>query len=571
MQAEERMPQSERGRPSAWWHAGVVFLVAIVVRYAFVAELRDSSYLGNIRVSDARTYYQLARAIVEGSAAFEPYWQAPLYPMTLSFFQALFGNGLHTVQWFHIAIGALDCALLFRLTEKLFGSRVAWVAAGISIFYTPFWIFDAQPLPANLTALFYLVLTGAYLRFRDSGRGEWLIASGLLLGAAITTHGLAIFMLPVLLFDLFVRHKQVRPKRGVVLATFMAAAMLAPAGVSVRNSLAAGTPVFISYNAGINLYLGNHRDLEETLGRRGGYEWGELFRDAYTQGADEPSQMNRFFASRAIDEWFDAPGSLLLTTGQKVLLALGANESKRNFPIYPLREDSVLLRAAMFEITLGDRVLFAFPGGVVLPLALLGWLWSGDRSFRSRLPRARARLAGQLAFAHLVGMIVFFPAARYRMPALFLLLPYASMAGVYLYDAARRLATRGFEAGTIVTPRLVGAIALFLMLNFGAANVFRHPVEDRAEHLYFSALWDFEKLRFVETDTLKERFVARNLEAMRLDPRYPEPVGLLAVYYLHRDIERSLSYFARLAELVPNDEDVLQQVRDAKAIRDAGT
>ena len=168
-------------------------------------------------------------------------------------------------------------------------------------------------------------------------------------------------------------------------------------------------------------------------------------------------------------------------------------------------------------------------------------------------------------------MIVFFPAARYRMPALFLLLPYASMAGVYLYDAARRLATRGFEAGTIVTPRLVGAIALFLMLNFGAANVFRHPVEDRAEHLYFSALWDFEKLRFVETDTLKERFVARNLEAMRLDPRYPEPVGLLAVYYLHRDIERSLSYFARLAELVPNDEDVLQQVRDAKAIRDAGT
>ncbi|MCP5044724.1 MAG: hypothetical protein GY944_27155, partial [bacterium] len=174
MEDEGRTPQADRGAPRVWWHAGVVFVAAVTVRYAFLLELRQNSYLGNIRVSDAGTYYQLAQKFVEGSVAFEPYWQAPLYPLLLSLFQASFGDALHSVQWLHIAIGAANCALVFRLTEGLFGSRPAWVAGSIAVFYAPFWIFDVQPLPANVTALLYLLLASAYLRFREQGRVLWL-------------------------------------------------------------------------------------------------------------------------------------------------------------------------------------------------------------------------------------------------------------------------------------------------------------------------------------------------------------------------------------------------------------
>ncbi|MCP5042373.1 MAG: hypothetical protein GY944_15215, partial [bacterium] len=439
-----------------------------------------------------------------------------------------------------------------------------------AVFYAPFWIFDVQPLPANVTALLYLLLASAYLRFREQGRVLWLAVAGLLLGLSIATHGLAIFALALFLFDLASRHKQAGQQRKVLLAVLLVTTMLVPTLVSLRNSLAAGTPMFVSYNAGINLFIGNHRDLEETLGRRGGYEWGELFRAPYQSGAKEPGQLNRYFVGRAIDEWLEAPGALLLTTGQKLLMAFGANETKRNFPIYPLREDSALLRLLLFEVSLGDLVLFAFPGGLILPLALLGLFQVGRGDLRSRLPRERALLAGKLALVHLLGMIVFFPTARYRLPALVVLFPYMGVMVVYLYDQLRRLAARAGDARMVLSRGAVPVLVLFVALNVGAANVFRHPVEDRAEDLYFGALWDYQRLQRVDSVFLSRRLLAQVEEATRIDPDYPEPVGLVAIYYLYRDIEQSLAYFARLGELVPNDRDVLQQIREAQAIRDAG-
>ncbi len=572
MDNEERAPHG-RGAFQKALGAGLIFLAAFAVRYAFVEELRDHSYLGNLRVSDARTYYQLARQIVEGTAVFEPYWQAPLYPLLLSVFQALFGNNLHTVHWLHIAIGALNCALVFRLSERLFGATAAWIAGGVAVFYAPFWLFDAQPLPANVTALLDLLAVLAYLRFREDGSLPWLAWAGMLLGAAVITHGLAIFTLPVFVYDI-VRNggARVRGVRASV-AIFVAVAMLAPLAVSVRNSLAAGEPVFVSYNAGINLYLGNHRDLEETLGRRGGFEWGELFRAPYTSGAKEPAEMNRFFLRRAFEEWVEAPLALCGTTLRKLLITVGGHEAKRNFPIYPLREDSTLLRWFLFETSVGGWTVFAFPAGLLIPLVVLGVI----RVFRNRriveTEPAIASFPAKVALAHLLGMLVFFPTARYRVPAMFLLLPYAGLMASVLWSRvagadAEPSEPRGTRVG-LGTGTAVAGLLVFLLVNPVATNVFRHPVEDRAAHLYNGALWAYEKLRFVKSESLEARLVAQAEAAIRIDPDYPEPVGLLAVHYLYRDIDRSLAYFARLVELVPRDADVQRQLDEALAIRNA--
>ena len=73
----------------------------------------------------------------------------------------------------------------------------------------------------------------------------------------------------------------------------------------------------------------------------------------------------------------------------------------------------------------------------------------------------------------------------------------------------------------------------------------------------------------LESAALEAWLVAQAETAIAIDPAYPDPVGLLAVHYLDRDIDRSLAYFARLAELVPGDQDVQRQLREALAIRDA--
>ena len=121
------MQAGDRRRLLAWLDAGFVFALALGVRYVFVVELREHSYAGNLRVSDAQTYFQLAQQIVAGTAPFEPYWQAPLYPLFLAGFQSIFGDSLHAVQWLHMAIGALNCVLVFWLCDRLFGGRAAWI------------------------------------------------------------------------------------------------------------------------------------------------------------------------------------------------------------------------------------------------------------------------------------------------------------------------------------------------------------------------------------------------------------------------------------------------------------
>jgi 4-amino-4-deoxy-L-arabinose transferase-like glycosyltransferase len=545
-----------------------VFVVAMVVRAVFVLELRDESYLGNIRVSDAGTYFQLAQQLLAGTEPFEPYWQAPLYPIMLSVFQFLFGEHLEAVQWLHIAIGSLNCVLIHRLTKALFGERAAWVAAGMAAFYAPFLIFDVQPLPTNLAVLLNLVLILSYLRFRKSGDLGVLVISGLVLGAAIVTHGLAIFTLPLFVYDLVrrSRHESEPAARAMsTIATFVVCALLLPGSVSIRNSFAAGTPTFVSYNAGINLYLGNSRDLEETLGRRGGYEWGELFRAPYTSGAKEPAAMNAFFVRAAINEWLEAPAAMLVTLSKKVLISIGASESKRNFPIYPLRESSLVLRLLLYEVEVLGVVVFAFPAGLVIPLALLGVLVARKANLGARAAQDDVMFPAKVAGFYLLGMLLFFPTARYRVPGLALLLPYAAAMAVRLYGEF----VADKKARTRVGVGAISAVLLLLLVNPLASNVFRHNVEDRAEHLYYTALWAAEKLRYVNSRQIESEMVAAAFEAMRIDPVYPEPVGFLGVYYLHRDIDRAIAFFVKLDELVPKDLDVINQYKAAVAIRDA--
>ena len=565
------MTTQNQGRSVAILSCVGVFVAALAGRFVLVSELRDESYLGNIRVSDARTYFQLAQQIVAGTAPFEPYWQAPLYPLLLSVFQAAFGNSLHSAQWPHLLIGALNCALLFHLSNALFGKRAAWWAAAIAVLYAPFMLFDVQPLPANLTVLLDLVLVSVYLRFPEQGGLLTLAIAGVVLGLTIITHGLAIFTLPVFLYDLATRQGQSTSstnRRAACLAVLLAATALAPTAVSIRNSLAAGTPVFISYNSGINLYVGNHRDLEQTLGRRGGYEWGELFRAPYTSGVKEPAALNRYFVEHAIDEWLDAPIDTTLTLGAKALMSVSAAEPKRNFPIYPLREDALVLKLLMFEVNAFGITFFAFPAGIVIPLSILGFWGICRRERDANAGLSSAAIPGWVACFHVLGMLVFFPTARYRVPALMLLLPYAGVAAVWLWDRfSKRTSDASVERrAAFASP--VAILLVFLLVNPVASNVFRHPTEDRAEHLYFMALWAGQKLQYVRSASLEAEMVANASESMRIDPSYPEPVQLLAVYHVNGDIERSLALFAKLEGLVPNDEDVRSLARAAQAVRD---
>jgi hypothetical protein len=109
---------------------------------------------------------------------------------------------------------------------------------------------------------------------------------------------------------------------------------------------------------------------------------------------------------------------------------------------------------------------------------------------------------------------------------------------------------------------------VFAIVNPLASNVFRHPVRDEAEHLYLSARWGLETLWRAESESIEARMLATANESMRVDPTYPEPLELLAMHYLNRDIDRSIDYLTQLDRLIPDDAAVQGKLRKAKALRE---
>jgi len=364
-------------------------------------------------------------------------------------------------------------------------------------------------------------------------------------GAALLTHGLAIFAVPVFATALW-RRPGATSARLLGLVVFDDAALLLPAAASVSNSLAAGSLLFSSHNVGINLYIGNQPDLDRTLARRTGYEWESFFAEPRRQGFTRAAELDDWFVRESIAAWREAPAAMLATAARKVAQVVAGSELKRNFPIEPLRADSRLLRAFLWPLEAGGRVLFAFPTGLVLPLAALGFAVLRRGRFPTLAPAAAASLPAWVAAAFAVGMVVFFPATRYRVTAVALALPYAAIGGIALWNAIRGRARLGWAVA-------LGSFAVLLFVNAVASNVHRHPDRDLAEQRYYEARYAMQQLARGEDPALEAVLVSKAEAAMRLDPTYPEPVELLAAFYLTRDLAKARAHFEDFSAMVPAD------------------
>jgi 4-amino-4-deoxy-L-arabinose transferase-like glycosyltransferase len=463
------------------------------------------------------------------------FWQAPLYQTFLVVFHQIVGESLLRIQLLHVAVGSLNCVLLYHLTRCLFGVRAARVAAAMASLYAPFWLFDVQPLPANFTVLMSLGLAIAFLQFLQSGGRAALLISAATLGGLIITHGLAISALPVVLY--YLANPSSRVSGSVHLgrrwtAVFVLVAALPPAGVSLRNWVVSGQRVFVSYNSGANLYIGNNPDFEDTLALRGGFEWRQFFRPVFDGGSGKPEDMNRYFLEKTWRGVKHQPLEILSAEVKKTLVALGGTETKRNFPIYPLREHSRLLTAFLWKLDVGGRTLLAFPSGLILPLALLAFWLAARGRLTGALDRTHMLLPGSLAAFHLLAMILFFPTARYRVPAVMLLLPYAAALIIAWADALRGLQIPS-PAWTARQRGLTAALgaALFLISNAVAPQLLSHPVRDRAEHLGFQARHLYSSFGGKPDPASELRILAMLEEATAIDPDYPEVIEILAYHY----------------------------------------
>ena len=509
-----------------WIGLGLLAVAALCVRLVYLLQADDSPLFYH-PIVDARTYVRTALHLAEGQGLGppHPFWQPPLYPYFLAGSYALFGEGYHLPRLLQAVSGTAACLLVFHLGRRAFSPAAGWIAAGAAAVYGPFLYFEGELLPAAL-AVFLNALALTALLWAAAGRstGRWL-AAGLLLGlAALNVPSVLLF---VLLALAWARLRARAPLSAI--AALVLGVVLAIAPVTLRNRIVGGEWVPISYNGGINFYIGNNPDSDRTTRIRPGRDWQELTAMPERQaGITQKGASSRYFFSRSLEYLAADPPGYLLLQMRKLHQFWRGDEIPRNLDPYFARSWSRLLQGLLWIRGL------AFPFGLVGPLALTGLV------LYLRSPQARSPAADLLllfAAAYMVAVVLFFVTGRYRLPAIPSLLLFAG------YGVTRLHGLRGWRLALGLTLPAV----LVLALNTGV------PATDTEgssqEHVYLASAY--------AEQGLLANALRHYDEALKREPDHEIALHDAGALLARRgDVRRAAETWERLLHHYPDRRDV---------------
>jgi len=413
--------QLSRVRPR--FDFALVALVALAARLLHAWFVSRTPFFSG-PVIDAAMNRGLAQRLATTGDTGSAFYQPPLYPAFLSL---LFRAGL-TSPWsvavVQSAMGALTATLLVEVGRR-WASRERWQrAAGLACglgaaLYGPFVLFDLELLPPCCVDL--LLVTGLLLSVRRAPLGPADVVLGLASGLSITAWPPAALFLPLFLF---MRARRRPQARGALVAVVLGMA-LAPLAVTARyNARHGGAGVVVSYNLGINLWLGNGPHWRETWLARPGAAFEPELERPDRHGATTPAARSAYFVELVLNEVEQHPLAFISRTTEKLYYVFAGRELRRDQDIELLREASPVLRGLLWEAGI------AFPFGVLLPLGLLALVRRRDE------PDVRA--AAALAAGYALVLALFFVSSRYRLPLVLVLLPLGADQAAFLFSERGR-------------------------------------------------------------------------------------------------------------------------------------
>ena len=426
-------PQDGRLPPRAGiagdtWREGLALAgFAVAIQAAFLLDTAASPVF-RYPLVDAVAYYQQARAMLAGIGTAGAFWQPPAYPCWLALLGRVAGMDVPVLRAVQaLLLAPLAALLLWRVARRFL--PLAWaLTVGLVLCVTgPFLFYCSQLLPAVPAAvLFTAVLWLAMRAWERPSVWHWF-AAGAVTGLATLFVATCGALLPVLAVCAWCGSKPQMGRRIRFAVAPLAGLLLVLTPVALRNYEACGRWVWISTNGGANLFVGNNRNWDVTLTAQPGLDWDKLMRLPYLQhGVTNAVDADRQFRRMAVQDARRDPAACVRRLARKAAMFWHGREIPRNLDIYGWRDQSVLLRLAVW------RAGVAFPTGVLVPLAAVGAL---------ALRRRRDGLtlvAGVVAFGLLVAL--YFPCSRYRvpvLPALVLLACVGAHAGCVAVQARR--------------------------------------------------------------------------------------------------------------------------------------
>lgn len=436
--------------------AGAIFVVALVVRLLHFREvaLHDPFYA--LATVDDLQYDAWARRLAAGDGLPDGVlYLGPGYPFFMAGLYAVFGPSLPAVKAAQVVLGAASCGLVFGIAREIFDRRVAVVAGLLAAFHAMLVFYGGTLMTVNLTVPLVLGLVWALMRTFRTPRRAGFALCGLLLGLATLVQQTILPLAPLvvawILFGLKSEVPFVRRLAWSAVFTVAVAACILP--ITFHNVVSGRDFVLLNSMGGPNFYMGNQRAADGTwqvpdLGDRRRADNPDEMQRQFEAAAEratkremKPSEISAFWLARGIDEIRADPKRWIRLELRKLGLHFNAYE------VWNIRA---------FELSQASSWVLRLPlatMGFVAPLGLFGLL----------LTRARWRelvaLYGVIA-VYLLSSLLFFVLARYRLPGVVVLVPFAAFALVWGFDALRARERRGLVGWSAVLVALIAFVHL---------------------------------------------------------------------------------------------------------------
>jgi tetratricopeptide (TPR) repeat protein len=474
------------------WLLGLVLAVGALLRLTYLLEVRQAPDFDAPQF-ESQYHDYWARALVTGDwtppqgvtdpeIPERPYFRPPGYPWFLAAVYGLFGTGYLAPRIVQMLLGLSACVLVFVLGRRWDGAATGLFAAALASVYWLFIFFEAELMEPPLLIVLFLTTLWTLSRWTEDGSLRHAAGAGLALGFAILVRPNAAVLLPAfLVWAVWTQRRKSAPASGFWkgAVTFAAVTLLTTLPATVRNLVAADDLVWITTNAGVNLFVGSHPEGDGTtpgvaeLGEISGLEGWDSFDHPKIAAAVErregrtmkDSEVSRYFVRRAMANALAEPWRVARLTARKLALFWGPAEVSNNKVLTYERQGSATL-------TFG-------PGfATVLAAALAGLIWLGYEARRKPESGGRELTVLLVLFvaAYSASFLPFFVAARFRVPVVPVLMLFAGAAMSRTWRAVR---DRRWTA--------VGAAVLLFVALRAAAGVQWIPYQDDL------ALWHWRR------------------------------------------------------------------------------
>jgi Flp pilus assembly protein TadD len=531
-------------RKDVWLGVGI-FALALLVRLVYLYEVsRSPTFLAPI--VDSAAYDSLARSLAEGRQIQpESFWQAFFYPLFLSGVYSFSGASIICARFIQILLGSGLCVLVYRLGQKVFNRRTGMLAAAITALYGPLIFFESELLATGWAAIWSVVLILLFLQAREKKRLRIYFALGICGGLSIITRATFLpFFVAAGVWLVFALRSASTPWRMIAVnkAFVLLGLLLIIVPVAVMCFYVTGRFSPLPQSGPINLYVGNNPEASKTITLRPGSEWGNLCRLPQRHGVKDSRQAGRFFMRRFWNYVATEPLCYLKGLAHKTVQFAGSRELPRNVDVYASRKYSRLFSALVWK---ADK--FGFPFGVLLPLALLGFI-GPHFAIRRKMEtlRSQPRIPPPVVLfliLYPLSVILVFVTARYRTPVVPVM---TVLAAAGFWAAIETIKAGHWLRAAATAAVLAGAAILSTLAGPFPAETYNYE----AEMYYCLGFNDRQHGRI-------EQCISNLSEALRLNPDYSAAHKTLGhVLYNQGKSQEAVKHFEKALETNPESASV---------------